>query len=65
MSLGCGRDKCMGGACGNFNDPKSRSFNPQMKPGCKGGFEYPPWSHGKWYNEHDFTKKVDENEDRN
>lgn len=38
MSLNCGRDKCMGKACGNFGDK-----------GCKGGFDYPPWSWARWY----------------
>lgn len=38
MSTGCGRDRCMGKACGNFGDK-----------GCKGGFEYPPWSWARWY----------------
>ena len=53
MKLPCMRDKCVGKPCGNFGDK-----------GCKGG-KYPPWSWAKWYSEHDFTKKVDEDEDRN
>lgn len=40
MILGCGRDRCLGKSCGNFGDK-----------GCKGGFEYPPWSWARWYNE--------------
>lgn len=53
MSLPCMRDKCIGKSCGNFGER-----------GCKGG-AHPPWSYAKWYIEHDFTKEVDENEDRN
>ena len=50
MNLPCGRDKCLVKSCGNFNDPDSKSFNPDLKPGCKGG-NYPPWSWSRWYNE--------------
>lgn len=46
------RDKCVGKSCNNFDER-----------GCKGD-AHPPWSWAKWYNEHDFTKEVDENEDR-
>jgi hypothetical protein len=42
------REKCIGKECGNFNDPNSKFFNKQLKPGCKGG-EHPPWSWAKWY----------------
>lgn len=38
MSLPCGRDKCMGKACGNFGER-----------GCKGGFAHSPWSWARWY----------------
>lgn len=48
MSLPCGREKCIGKSCGNFNDPDSKFFKPDLKPGCKGG-DHPPWSWGKWY----------------
>ena len=33
MSLGCGRDKCIGAECGNNKDSK-----------CRGGFNNPPWN---------------------
>ena len=46
MKLPCMRKKCIGKACGNFNNPDSKSFNPDLKPGCKGG-NYPPWSWAK------------------
>jgi hypothetical protein len=50
MSLPCGREKCIGKTCGNFNDPASKFFNPKFKAGCKGG-DFPPWNWSKWYNE--------------
>ena len=37
MNLACGRNKCIGKACGNFGER-----------GCKGG-NYPPWNWARWY----------------
>jgi hypothetical protein len=48
IELPCMRDRCIGNDCGNFNDPQSKFFNENLKPGCKGG-EFPPWSWSKWY----------------
>lgn len=47
--LPCGRWKCIGEACGNFNRPEDKFGNPRLPRGCKGG-EHPPWSWARDYN---------------
>lgn len=48
----CGREKCRGADCNGFDPAK----------GCRNR-NLPPLSWARWYNEHDFTKsKEKENE---
>ena len=46
--LPCGREKCIGKACGNWNGPADRFGDPKGEGGCKGG-DFPPWSWAKLY----------------
>ncbi len=51
-------ERCLGKACGNFNDVTSKAGNPGLPAGCKGDNPTAQWA--RWYIAHDFTRKQED-----